>query len=164
MIRPLAALRRAMLIGVVGWAAAIPAATYAASRAVPTAFSAGLALLVYGIGAVVCHQLPERSFVPWGRQLPVCARCPGIYGGAVAVAFAAVLPRRHRTVTRRNAYRWRDPRWTWLMLALAINAATVILEWMTGVAPSNGVRAAAGAILGVAAMSAIVTSLDRAES
>lgn len=50
------------------------------------------------------------------------------------------------------------------MLALAINAATVILEWMTGVAPSNGVRAAAGAILGVAAMSAIVTSLDRAES
>jgi uncharacterized membrane protein len=28
-----------------------------------------------------CHQRPERSFFAWGMQLPVCARCFGIYLG-----------------------------------------------------------------------------------
>jgi uncharacterized membrane protein len=33
--------------------------------------------------AAVCHQRPERSFVLWGAPLAVCARCTGIYAGAV---------------------------------------------------------------------------------
>ena len=39
---------------------------------------------VYAVGSVVCHQMPERSFFIDGRQLPVCARCTGLYlsGGA----------------------------------------------------------------------------------
>ena len=41
---------------------------------------------VYAAGSVVCHQLPERSFVLDGRQLPVCARCTGLYlSGAAGV-------------------------------------------------------------------------------
>ena len=43
--------------------------------------------LIYLAGSVVCHQLPERSFF-WmnGAQLPVCARCTGLYlGGLLAV-------------------------------------------------------------------------------
>ena len=43
--------------------------------------------LIYLAGSVVCHQLPERSFF-WtnGVQLPVCARCTGLYlGGLLAV-------------------------------------------------------------------------------
>jgi len=35
--------------------------------------------LVYAAGCVICHQLPERSFFLDGRQLPVCARCTGLY-------------------------------------------------------------------------------------
>ncbi|MBU6997442.1 MAG: DUF2085 domain-containing protein [Theionarchaea archaeon] len=31
----------------------------------------------------VCHQLPQRSFHIAGHQLPVCARCTGIYLGAL---------------------------------------------------------------------------------
>lgn len=35
--------------------------------------------IVYAFGSLICHQRPERSFV-WGvHQLPVCARCTGIY-------------------------------------------------------------------------------------
>src|SRR5688500_4076216 len=41
---------------------------------------------VYAAGSVVCHQLPERSFLLDGRQLPVCARCTGLYlSGAAGV-------------------------------------------------------------------------------
>ncbi|MDD3394962.1 MAG: DUF2085 domain-containing protein [Anaerotignum sp.] len=33
------------------------------------------------IGSAVCHQMAERSFILDGKQLPVCARCTGIYSG-----------------------------------------------------------------------------------
>ena len=33
------------------------------------------------IGAAVCHRLPERSFFWGGRQMPLCARCTGLYTG-----------------------------------------------------------------------------------
>ena len=42
---------------------------------------------IYAIGSVICHQRPERSFFLDGQQLPVCARCAGLYlSGAVAFA------------------------------------------------------------------------------
>ncbi|MCX6894352.1 MAG: DUF2085 domain-containing protein [Verrucomicrobia bacterium] len=31
-----------------------------------------------------CHQIPERSFLMWGYQFPVCARCAGAYIGEFA--------------------------------------------------------------------------------
>jgi hypothetical protein len=51
-----------------------------------------LAAIVYGIGGVVCHQRPERSFHWHGAQLAVCARCTGIYLGACTTAVLAPLP------------------------------------------------------------------------
>ena len=39
---------------------------------------------VYATGSVICHQLPERSFFLDGRQLPVCARCTGLYLSSAA--------------------------------------------------------------------------------
>lgn len=46
-----------------------------------------IVFFVYAIGSVICHQLPERSFFIDGRQLPVCARCAGLYvSGAVGIA------------------------------------------------------------------------------
>jgi uncharacterized membrane protein len=43
-----------------------------------------LIALAYAAGSVICHQLPERSFFLDGRQLPVCARCTGLYLGGAA--------------------------------------------------------------------------------
>jgi len=33
----------------------------------------------YSILRKICHRLPERSFFIFGRQLPLCARCLGLY-------------------------------------------------------------------------------------
>ena len=33
------------------------------------------------IGSAVCHQMAERSFIFDGMQMPLCARCTGIYTG-----------------------------------------------------------------------------------
>ncbi len=35
--------------------------------------------MIYAVGGVICHQLPERSFFWDGHQFPVCARCTGLY-------------------------------------------------------------------------------------
>ena len=44
-----------------------------------------LAVLFFdAVGSVICHQLPDRSFFLYGRQLPVCARCTGLYLGGLA--------------------------------------------------------------------------------
>ncbi|HWI19970.1 MAG TPA: DUF2085 domain-containing protein [Vicinamibacterales bacterium] len=40
--------------------------------------------IIFAIGGVVCHQKPERSFFIDAHQLPVCARCTGLYLGAAA--------------------------------------------------------------------------------
>lgn len=42
------------------------------------------------LGAAVCHRLTARSFTVAGRQLPLCARCTGIYLG-VFLSFAVLL-------------------------------------------------------------------------
>jgi len=55
------------------------------------------ALSVYAAGGVVCHQLPDRSFLLWGHQLPVCARCTGIYA-AIPGAGHLWLGRRQKGV------------------------------------------------------------------
>lgn len=45
-----------------------------------------------GVGYAVCHQLPSHSFFAGGEQLPLCARCTGIYlGFLVGVAGMALL-------------------------------------------------------------------------
>ena len=49
------------------------------------------AAAVYAAGSLVCHQRPERSFHLAGAQLPVCARCLGLYVGGFVGAIAWVL-------------------------------------------------------------------------
>lgn len=110
----------------------------------------GLAVaLVYLAGSVICHQRPDRSFFWDGYQLPVCARCTGLYlsGGVAFVAWCAGrLTRSAPLVTWTPAFALR------VILFAAIPTA---LSWTSGVLGvwdgSNLTRAILAVPLGVAA-------------
>lgn len=48
------------------------------------------------VGYSVCHRITDRSFTIAGRQLPLCARCTGMYLGVVLTFIVLVLAGRHR--------------------------------------------------------------------
>ena len=54
---------------------------------------------VYRMFALACHQMDERSFHLMGFKLAVCARCFGLYAGALAGALLYPLT---RPLTRRD--------------------------------------------------------------
>ena len=127
-----------LIAGVVLWGAALAATPYALRRgAEGGALVAGS--MVYLAASAICHQRAERSFHPWGVQLPVCGRCAGLYGGALLGLLGAV-----------RAFRGRTAR---LVLAAAAlpTAATVLLEAGGLVDPGNLGRAASAVPLGAAA-------------
>ncbi len=104
-----------------------------------------LSACAYGLGALVCHQRPERSFHVAGAQLPVCARCTGLYVSAViGIAFAWARSRSSPAVP---FARWR----ACLVWAALPTAVTLILEWWRPAAVSGALRAAAAVPLGAAA-------------
>jgi len=43
----------------------------------------GLWNKLLAVGSAVCHQDPAHSFYVFGRQMPLCARCTGMYLGAL---------------------------------------------------------------------------------
>jgi uncharacterized membrane protein len=101
-----------------------------------------LALAVYQIGALVCHQRPDRSFHFAGIQAPVCARCLGLYlAGAVGLLLAWSIPRYWQPGVVRT---------TLAVAALPI-AMTVGLEWVGAADTSNLARLLTGLPLGAAA-------------
>jgi uncharacterized membrane protein len=104
------------------------------------------AAMVYGLGSFICHQIPERSFHIAGFQLPVCARCLGIYiGVAIGVALLWMRPISGQTVLLKAA---REFRWIAAMAA-APTIVTIVLETAGAWNPSNSTRALAGVPLGV---------------
>jgi uncharacterized membrane protein len=106
-----------------------------------------LATLMYSVGAFICHQIPDRSFHLGGFQIPVCARCLGIYAGFALGACVQVL-----ASSRASSIRWRltpaSARRVFAAGALP-TAATLALEWSGVWRGSNIVRAIAGSALGI---------------
>ena len=147
-------LRRAFVAASLAWALLLVAVPFLASRPHSSSIATALVVAVYGIGSFVCHQLPERSYRLWTAQMPVCARCAGIYAGAAASAVAASLAGARVRAIRASARRAR----VILALAVAPSAATLLYEWTTRHAPSNGIRLAAGLPIGIAVAWLLVTA------
>lgn len=114
-----------------------------------------LAAAVYGLGSVVCHQRPERSFHWHGAQLAVCARCTGIYLGACTTVLLAPLPPSSYT-------QWAVPPARiarLLALAAVPMALTVGGEWIGVWLPSNITRAGTGVLLGAVGALVVAATL-----
>lgn len=50
------------------------------------------------VGYAICHQLPARTFHLDGHPLPLCARCTGIYLGALTAFVTIFLFKRQRAI------------------------------------------------------------------
>jgi uncharacterized membrane protein len=141
-------------------AIALASLTWLALLIVAPFAPASLATLIYAAGSVICHQLPERSFHLAGFQIPVCARCLGIYTGAAAGASIHVVG-----ALATNSMQWRiltpqAARRVFILSALP-TLLTVGLEWAGVWAGTNVARAIAGVALGIGGalvvMSAVAT-------
>jgi uncharacterized membrane protein len=82
----------------VGWAVAAGLAAWLVALIVgaPLLKAGGLqaaAETLYGSFALLCHQMDERSFHLLGFKLAVCARCFGLYAGALLGALVYPLAR-----------------------------------------------------------------------
>ena len=97
--------------------------------------------LLFPVGAFICHQRPERSFFFHGQQLPVCARCTGLYAGAALAAPIALVSA--VAMTRSRARRI-------LLIAALPTAITWTLEFAALMPFSNGARFIAALPLGFA--------------
>ena len=114
--------------------------------------------VMFAIGAVICHQRPERSFFVDGHQLPVCARCTGFYlSGAIGLL---------GWWTVKAARRWRpmpvSP--TFALRLVVLTAVPTLLSLAAGAVNvwdgSNVLRAVLGVPLGASAgaiVAAVIT-------
>jgi hypothetical protein len=119
--------------------------------------------VMYALGSFICHQLPERSFHVQGAQLPVCARCLGLYsGGAIGSVIGASAVVRRRS--SRGQPLARALRWRWTVAAAIPTLATIVLEWGFGWPISNAVRAFAGVPFGVAVAFVVVGTVATVHS
>lgn len=89
----------------------------------------------------LCHQLAERSLEWLDRPLAVCARCAGLYAGALIGMLAGVVP----------ALRGWRPRPIWLLYAVIPTAVDALLPWVALPALSNAPRAWVALPAGLAA-------------
>jgi uncharacterized membrane protein len=138
---------RRVFVGLsVAWATLFPLATFIASRAELLGSRSGyaVAFTTYAIGSLVCHQRPERSFLLFATQMPVCARCLGIYAGSAGIALLCgmrIMGASRATAPLSSARKG-------LFVSAIPVAITLAFEWTSGVMVSNWIRAASGLSLG----------------
>lgn len=139
-------MRRSLVLAIVtaaivGWNVALIASPLAAVDGnTPTRYAAAL---MYAGGSVICHQRPERSFHLAGAQLPVCARCMGLYlGGAIGALLWVTASGVRRDLRSRMARSGAPHDLRMALIALALptifSVVTAVVGWWD---PGNAVRA-----------------------
>ena len=146
------AIRPILVAAPILWIAAVFGALVVASQTSVGVALYALSVVVYEAGSLVCHQLSNRSFHAWGTQMPVCARCTGLYVGAAAAALTAT---RMDYAAQRQVW---DRARELLLIGATPTALTLAYEWLSGVTPGNWIRAAAGFPLGAIVMLIVVAT------
>ena len=142
-------LRRAFLAASIGWGVLLPVATAAAGHTDSSLGFSAVALVSYFVGSLVCHQRPDRSFHLFAVQMPVCARCVGMYAGAAGAALVATLSEWSRPKLMRDEAAHLG-RMRWLLIASALPSAATLMYELAAGTPGNWIRAASGVPLGAA--------------
>jgi hypothetical protein len=168
------ALRPAFVAASVTWALLLPLVPFVASRPHATPIGAALVIAAYAIGGAICHQLPERSYHLFTAQMPVCARCAGIYAGAAVAAILLSVEKgavplfacdERRKGVRPLFRELRTPVVRGVLLIAALpTLATLVYEWTTGHMPAHAIRAAAGAPLGATVAWMVLSSMPRRDA
>ncbi len=137
------------------WVVVLVSAPYVVTHVAPTEPVFVAATMVYVVGSVVCHQQAARSFHLDETQLPVCARCSGLYAGA-PLGLLLALP----LVTRRGVPRQGRPtgwgRLRALLIIAAIPTAVTVVAEAAGVVQVTDVVRAVAAVPLSAAVAAVV--------
>ncbi len=139
---------RALTLAALGWALTLVLVPWLVARRPGMVSVRSVAAVAYLSGSLVCHQRSERSFHPWGAQMPVCARCFGLYAAAPVGAVLALAagagwlgPRRRMTVRQVRAL---------LLVAGLPTALAWSVEWFGLVAFTPAARFVAALPLGLA--------------
>jgi uncharacterized membrane protein len=141
------------------WAAMLPAAAYAVTLPADRTAAQIFALTVYLFGSAICHQRAERSFYLFAQQLPVCARCTGLYAGAAVAAVLYLGFLRRPAANPPEAVPTGTARLVLILAALPM-VTSLVYEWTTGDVPSNMLRAGTGIAFGGAVAYVILAALD----
>lgn len=114
------------------------------------------------IGYAVCHRIDLRSFQLGDRQLPLCARCTGMYLGAVVgLAYQFVLGKKHAG---------NPPGWILILLAgfviaFAVDGGnsylTLILQQGLLYEPNNRLRLITGTGMGLTIAAALFPAFNQ---
>lgn len=123
---------------------------------------AGLLGKADAIGYAVCHRIDARSFHLGDRQVPLCARCSGMYLGAMLGLVYQSLLRRRRTGT---------PPWSVLLplgalvLAFGVDGVNSYLHFFPGAPglyePQNWLRLLTGTGMGIVISAALYPAFNQ---
>ena len=158
-----------LLVG--AWALMLVVTSYLVAHDHTPGAVAVAASAMYVVGGVVCHQQPTRSFHPWGTQMPVCARCSGLYASApfgIIVALGSGWRRAHRARSARcDRTNWSTRVLRFVLLVTAVpTLMTVGVELMGLIHPTNMARAVLALPLGFSvtwvASLALCSAIDEA--
>jgi len=140
----------ALVAATVGWGTAIMAAPLV--RGAPQdSLLPRMAGGTYLVGALVCHQRPERSFHVAGAQLPVCARCAALYWGGAIGLVGWLLVRSGGGNLRAAGAPIKRTLFARAIFILGVPIAVTLATSALGVwDPANTVRAISSAPFGVA--------------
>jgi uncharacterized membrane protein len=115
------------------------------------------------VGYAICHRIAERSFTAFGRQLPMCARCTGIYLGVVTGFLVTIASGRGRASRFAN---WRITGLLGLFVAVmgidGLNSFTGLIPGVEGIYhTTNALRVTTGIFCGFTVIHLVMPSFNQ---